>query len=490
MKVMEAISVKKFIKILLFFGVLLLIGCSVRSEEYFHTHDAEIQNHLDYLSFEETLLEFATDIVIAQYVGSRSLDEVWMEFEFIVSDRILGDATEQIFVHVQMNTQTHVDGWINELHFYPNDLVFEYDINYLLPLININDPYSNFYRETGEDMFIFVRNIVVDLDDPSNSVMYGDDLDNHVEGMDFDEDTSTEEIILFMEEIAEEIEEERQWERIFIRSDDIEEIILGSPYVWIVEIAEPRRLSDAFAPNPPLRTDLYYINVIHSLKGEVDLRADLGVVFFADTVLPGEQHIVAIAPNREGGTWYRFTSRNSLFRMDQLDEIMSILENHNQNNSNDSSIDMIENGTIDDYLTFEEALGYASDAVITQFIDYTVIGEGLIKFEFRVLESLLNEITDRIFVYLDGDFGNFGFSYEVEYLLPLIRVESNYSMAKEDEFVFIRSIVIDLNNLSNSIMYNEPLFEHSNNFHGEMMKEEILTLINEHVIEGIEDSDE
>jgi hypothetical protein len=50
-------------------------------------------------------------------------------------------------------------------------------------------------------------------------------------------------------------------------------------------------------------------------------------MFFSDTVFQGEQHIVAVERISEGSSSFNFTSRNSLFSMDQLDENMEILDN-------------------------------------------------------------------------------------------------------------------------------------------------------------------
>jgi len=144
-----------------------------------------------------------------------------------------------------------------------------------------------------------------------------------------------------------------------------------------------------------------------------------------------------------------------------------------------------ENGLLEhDYLTFEEALAYASDVVIVQYMEASITVDGVIKFRFMVLESMLNETTDNIFVSLSDDGrSHFNFSEEGEYLLPLIRTESNDSTIEENVFIFIQNIVIDLINPSNSTMYGESIFEHTTDFNQEMTREEILSFINEHVIE-------
>ena len=71
--------------------------------------------------------------------------------------------------------------------------------------------------------------------------------------------------------------------------------------------------------------DFYYVSVVEILKnfGDVSVGDELRVLFHADTVSIGEQHIVATRTSTTGAHW--FTSRYSLFCMSQLDEITQIL---------------------------------------------------------------------------------------------------------------------------------------------------------------------
>jgi len=274
----------------------------------------------DYLTFEEMVLEFATDVVIAQYIGHRPFGESLTEFEFVVSERVLGDAADRIFVYAE-RTDAHVMGGIM-VDFKPGDVSFYPGTDYLLPLMRISSPYA----KTHEDGFTFLRNIVIDLNDPSNSTMYSEPLALHAEGLDFNSRTiDKQEIVSYVSELAMDIPPV-WWDP--IRSEVMEDIIYGSPYVLIVEINEPFRLSHEVPPTDWASTDIYNSTVVRVLKGDRDI-GDFGhefaVIFFADTVFPGEQHIVAVTPIREGAVWFDLTSRNSLFRMDQLDEILTIL---------------------------------------------------------------------------------------------------------------------------------------------------------------------
>lgn len=278
-----------------------------------------IEASYDYLSFEETLSEFPpTDVVIVQYVGHRPFGQHLTEFEFIVSERILGNAAERIFVYAENGINANVDGSPGRVNYHPGDLTFTPGTDYLLPLRKAVSPYAN----THEDGFTFIRNIVIDLKSPENSTMYSEPLALHITGLDFRRRVlPRQEIISYVEKLTRDnlpaIEP--------IRSEFMEDIIHGSPNVWIVEINEPLRLNSDVPHSDWMATDIYFVTVVESLKGDTETPSEQVVIFFADTVFSGEQHIVAVRPIAEGSTWHDFTSRNSLFRMDQLDEILAIL---------------------------------------------------------------------------------------------------------------------------------------------------------------------
>ena len=77
--------------------------------------------------------------------------------------------------------------------------------------------------------------------------------------------------------------------------------------------------------------DTFVVTVVDSLKGEFAAGYEVELTFFMDTVGIGEQHIVAIKPGpphpSTGLQMTHFTSRNSLFNLDQWDEIETIVAN-------------------------------------------------------------------------------------------------------------------------------------------------------------------
>jgi len=316
---------KKIAIIIIFLLTILILGACGGETEPLPEHseiilEPERTFEYEYLTFEDTLLEFATDVVVAQYVRHRLFSDNITEFEFVVSERILGNAADRIFIYVR-HTNANVSGGEMNVTYEPGDLVFSPGVEYLLPLTAINSPYAM----THEDGFVFIRNIVVNLDDPQSSIMYSEPLYLHIEGLDFNSrSNSRHQIEVYVENLTRDIISPRE----VIRSERIEDIILGSPYVLVVEISDPFRLSDRQGVTDVMRTDIYNATIIQVLKGTIEignLDGEFAVIFFADTVLPGEQHIVAVSPIEEGSPWFEFTSRNSLFHMDQLDEILTIL---------------------------------------------------------------------------------------------------------------------------------------------------------------------
>jgi len=280
------------------------------------------------ITFEEALLKFSTDVVIAQYAGSRPFGNNLVEFEFVVLDRVLGKAPDQIFVYAENNISVSVMGIESyTATFVPSNLTFNRKTDYMLVLTGIDSPYAN----TREGGFMLVHNIVIDLDTPSNSIMYNQPLSQHSVGLDLSYYVSKREIrqdiVLYVSGLTR-LRTQTLPENDFIRSGDIEDIINGSPYILVVEIyEEPFRLSHEQISTDWMATDLHYVTVVQTLKGDVEVGYRFVMIFHADTVWPGEQHIIATEPTTEGSDFYRFTSRNSLFSLHQHDEIMEIINN-------------------------------------------------------------------------------------------------------------------------------------------------------------------
>jgi len=273
-----------------------------------------------YITFEEALLR-STDVVIAQYVGHRPFGETLTEFQFTVLDRILGYAADTIFVYTSNRHVSISDDPGRVSYYNRGELSFTHGTNYLLPLEKLRGSHG----KTHDDGFLFIHNLVINLEDPTESTMYGESLSLHVSGvapaeMNFtNNNVMRSDIISFVRDFT----ANNTLARIPIRSEDIEDIIHGSPHVLVVEVNEPFRLVAQQATRDWVETDIYNVTVLQTLKGDFNAGNSLLMIFLAYTVQPGERHIIAIEPVDTRGL-YQFTSRNSLFHMNQLTEIMQI----------------------------------------------------------------------------------------------------------------------------------------------------------------------
>ena len=268
-----------------------------------------------WLPHEWALADFTTDVVMVRYVGSRPFGQNLTEFEFIVTERLLGNSADRIFVYGDF-----ADGDMlaaTSAHIRSLGLTFNPNITYLLPLRMIAHPQAN----TRDDGFTFINYVVFDLDNPLNSVGLGRPLFQESSSLNFEGEVSKQGIISFITESTRGNPPARD----IIRSDAIEDIVVGSRYILVVEINAPFRLSREQFTTDLMATDLYYVTAVQALKGDFVEPDGFQIVFPADAVRPGERHIVAIEPIEEGSSWFRFTARNSLFRMEQLDDIMQIL---------------------------------------------------------------------------------------------------------------------------------------------------------------------
>ena len=264
----------------------------------------------------ETVIEIATVVVVAEFVARRPFEVNVIEYEFIVHDRIFGNTADTIFVYV-------VDGPLRHNFGHPA-FQFTTDTLYLLPLLKHTSIYTNFHH----DGFSFVEDLILDLNNPSRSTMYGVSLALH-SNMNFDSSGLTmEEIISYIRSLPRNPYVVTS-ERVIIRSEVLEDIITGSPYVLVIEVNEPRRLADEVGgPSDRCTTDIFYVTVVEVLRGNIQVGQEMRIIFFADTVLPGETHLVSTAPNCAccpGSTLHRFTSRHSLHPLEYRDEIIRIL---------------------------------------------------------------------------------------------------------------------------------------------------------------------
>ena len=306
---------KKFLFSLLILCMLVFNACSTNKplqmiqEVQIESTTAErstIMGSGRRMPFAMAIAESATDLVIAQYVGRRPFGENLTEYEFVVLERVIGNAANRIFVY----TDARIEG----IFF------FNSGVDYLLPLTRITSPYAT----THDDGYRFIS-FAINLDDPSSSIVNNSILLQHAEeyGLDIMGITRQEVVSHVTGLISPQIVSLAVNE--LINTEVIEDIIIGSPYVLVVEIGRPSRLVSQLYTSDWSYDDIYFATVVNVLEsyGDIIIGDEIEVIFHANTVFTGEQHIVATRQSSTGR--HNFTSRNSLFSVDQLDEIIQIL---------------------------------------------------------------------------------------------------------------------------------------------------------------------
>ena len=314
---MTKTSSKRMITLVILAALLMgvcgffLSACKEKPAGTSSTNGSGISALMMYLTFEEALLS-STDVVVARYIGNRPFGETLTEYEFMVTDRVLGNAASRIFVYVADSNNTII-GYDAPLGYNEAKLSFKSGTDYLLVL----DRLWQADAKTHEDGYLFISSLIINLDNPSESTMYNDPLYVHATKLDFRKNLSRETILAFVRAYTANNTPGRD----HIRSSNIEDIIGGSPYVLVVEIGKPYRLVDEQVTRDWMETDIYYCTVVQTLKGDIKVGYELTMVFFADTVKPGERRIIAVERLDEGDTWFIMTSKKSVYDMTYLDEI-------------------------------------------------------------------------------------------------------------------------------------------------------------------------
>ena len=274
--------------------------------------------HWEYISFYEALL-WSSDIIIAQFVDSTWIGNYNERLEFVVSERILGNAPDTIFIYIQ-----HFHGQVFD--FSEN---FEKDTNYLLPLRRPDSLLANFHR----DGFWMSNRMFINLDNITQSTRSLESLNNHLElsdQLDLNSRSLGADLLSFITEttmnnMSQHVRMQEEHE--FIHSNDIETIINGSHNILVVEITEKLWSNE---PTCLFNTDVWRGRIIHPLKGELQADDLVRIVIPTGKVSVGGRYILAIGSvdsdaDSAGVRSMSLSSRNSVFPMEYEQQIGEIL---------------------------------------------------------------------------------------------------------------------------------------------------------------------
>lgn len=283
------------------------------------TISQESNLYREYASFEDCIRS-ATDVFKGTCINIIEHLET-IEYEFSVTERFLGeDTSSSVFVYVQRHsyTFTNEDGEMIEVNSgYPEEPHYEIGAEYYMLLsrdISVyyeHDRYHSFHRQ-----------IYLPVADISKSSMYGEPLYEHSE---LKKLSGEQELRDHIQKVISEIDLSSKplySGDPYIKSTDMKSIIEGSEYVIKIKVERKE-----FEGRENYNQNIYRCIVTESLSGEIAKDEIIDITFFPDTVCDGEEYIVAVDLSIDNRTpkLYHFSSKNSLFPIDQYDEIMQII---------------------------------------------------------------------------------------------------------------------------------------------------------------------
>jgi hypothetical protein len=272
-----------------------------------------ISTYKEYVTFDKCF-DYATDVVKAKCIDIITTGQS-TEYEFEVIKRFLGEEVENnIFVYVPYDI-TDTDPKV----VYSDWKAVNYEINSEYYLILSR--HCNVYR--GKDKYLdYSGDIYIPAFDISKATYYNDPLTAHSSAASL----STEQELV--EHIIECIDKrDPKIARVcvgapYIKETDTQSVISKSEFVLRIKIGE--KMHD---DNSEI-CQVFECNVISNLKGNITVGKNIEVAFFPDTVSTGTEYIVALTPFYENELdTFVFSSKNSLFSVDDLEEIQKYLDN-------------------------------------------------------------------------------------------------------------------------------------------------------------------
>ena len=263
----------------------------------------------------EDAFKAATDVVIAEYTGKRSVNAEFTEYLFSVKKRMLGNSGENIVVsamHVSVSVYDEMGKFINHLSHYDEDVILEIGKDYLLPLVSRPSVYDKmvYYK--------MVCGLAIDLNMPSESCMYGKrGIESHMAGV-----TLQEVSISSYQSYIETLIQNNLVSKDIPVVNDLAALVYYSPNILLVEVGE----CTTVLSTPYQESEIYECRVIDVLKSnDTHINDRKEVKFFANTVKKGDTVIVFV----DEGNFVCFPVKcdgvSCVQNIDKKDEIMALI---------------------------------------------------------------------------------------------------------------------------------------------------------------------
>jgi len=304
---------KKLISIFLILSIVLsLSSCFDYNNETTATTSkiyTSVQPYEEYFTFEKACGR-ADRIIIGKFIDyAPSVGNYWV-LEFEVIDTIFGEETDTIQIYLSGTKSTYTDKETNKSYkFSPQEAGFYRQCNYLIPIKIVDDVYQD------HPYAYPIGSALVDMNDISQSQMYGRYIQQHTTGIDFSQSTA-EDII----EYARKLSVNNSISKKPLSTDNIQEIIDASEKIVHVRVEEFEKRNDSTF----FDIEFYKCTVIENLKGQYDKDSEISIVFFSETVNVGEEYIVMLAP---GGSSIiqQFSAKQSLRSVSEKEAIKNII---------------------------------------------------------------------------------------------------------------------------------------------------------------------
>ena len=268
-----------------------------------------------YNTFEENFDDIDT-VVKAKIKESYRFSKRYDKFTFEVTEVLRGVAGDTIDVYA-IDTKGNIFANGHSVDFYENGFIFEEGVEYLLMLRMGSDVYCKV-----NPRYAFQRAMVINLDDIPKSEMYNEPLALHAKGIDVNTCTK-EEIIDYVLELVGDNKP-----TLLSDAETLEEITKEA--YDLVHIKVKSLSGDGNSPlsdDAIMATDIMYCEVIESLKGKgSEYEKVVEIVFFDDTVKPGEEYIVALDAFEKGTAYLCFLTPDSLRPISEKAEIKSYID--------------------------------------------------------------------------------------------------------------------------------------------------------------------
>ncbi len=263
-----------------------------------------------YRTFEEAF-DYVDTVVKAKIKGSYNFSKRYDKFTFEVTEVVSGVAGDTIDVYAS-DLKGHFFANGHSVNFYENGVTFNEGDEYLLLLAMNSDVYAKV-----NPMYLLRFATTINLDNLPKSKMYSEPLELHAKGIDVNTCTKEEMVDYVIELVGD------NKPKLLSSAETLEEITNEAYDLVHIKVKSLSSDGNSVLSDDAIKaTDIMYCEVIESLKGKgSEYEKEVEIIFFDDTVKPGEEYIVAIDDFEKGDAYLRFLTPNSLRPVSEKAEI-------------------------------------------------------------------------------------------------------------------------------------------------------------------------